>query len=115
MLKCSKPNLPMYHRFQIASGGALVAAIFTEMKYKNLGALTRFNIETVTEIEGINEIYLKTEATAGLVFATTGVAVLVGIIALIGRIANNRNAQSIRLFSSLVCISWINNRTWHHL
>lgn len=88
---------------QFASGGAVVAAVLTEIKYKDLGTAERTNINAVTRVTGINELYLRTEATAGLVFATTGVAVIVGIIALVGRICNARNEESNRrLFSCLV-------------
>ncbi len=56
--------------------------------YRGLSTLVRANVLIVSDILGLNELFLKTEATAGLVFATTGVAVVVGIIALVGRICN---------------------------
>ena len=88
---------------QFASGGAMTAAVLTEIKYKNLEQALKINVNVITSVLEIKELYLKTEAMAGLVFATTGVAVVVGIIALIGRIINAKNDESNqRLFSCLV-------------
>ena len=73
------------------------------MKYTNLSNNQRTNIDLISRREDINEIYVKTQATAGIVFASTGVAVLVGLAALIGRIINSRNdGRNRRLFSCLV-------------
>ena len=73
------------------------------MKYTNLSNAQRINIDLISRLEDINEIYVKTQATAGIVFASTGVAVLVGLAALIGRIINSRNdGRNRRLFSCLV-------------
>ena len=91
----------------MASAGALIGAIFIQMKYYDLTSAQRFNIDSIASLEDINEIYVKTQATAGIVFASVGVAVVVGIIALIGRIINSRNYErKKRLFSCLVCFQF---------
>ncbi len=88
----------------------MIAAIFTEMKYKGLSTPVRTNVKVVSDILDQNELFLKTEATAGLVFATTGVAVVVGIIALVGRICNiSHKPTTIKLFFFLVGSSYTYN------
>ena len=51
-----------------------------------------------------NTLYLRTEVTAGLVFATTGIAVVIGIVSLIGRLCNVKHDKGTsRVFFFLVC------------
>jgi hypothetical protein len=65
-------------------------------------------IERISEdVLGQNELFVKTEAVAGLTFASTGVAVIIGLIALIGRVCHARHTRSNhRIFFCLV-------RLWH--
>lgn len=84
-------------------GGAFVAALFTEVKFKDLTANERAMIEHMSESLDQNELFLKTESLAGIVFGMTGVAVVVGFIALIGRMCNVKHESSNRrVFSCLV-------------
>ena len=93
----------MYY-LQIASGGALVGAILTEIKYKDLNRGQKINIDGLTRVLKINELYLRTQATAGLVFATAGVAIIVGMAALMARTSNSRKSENKRkFFSCMVC------------
>ena len=78
-----------------------MAALLTEMKFKDLSSASV--IELVSEVLGQTELFLKTEAVAGLVFASTGVAVLVGVIALIGRMVHAKHESCTnRFFTCLV-------------
>lgn len=88
----------------MVSAGAFVAALLTEIKSKDLSQGRRTLIEGASNnLLGQNELFLKTEATAGLVFATTGVAGVIGFVALAGRILNVRHEQTNRrIFVCLV-------------
>ena len=80
-----------------------MAAILTEMKFKDLDSFSATTIGSISQGLGQTELFLKTEAMAGLVFAITGVAVVFGIIALIGRLLNAKHETSTnRVFTSLV-------------
>ena len=87
---------------QISTGGAFIAAIFVDIKLKGI---SRLHIQRRSDMLDQNELFLKTEATAGLVFAFTGIAILIGIISLIGRICNHKyeRESTNRVFSCLVC------------
>ena len=81
-----------------------MAALVTEIKFKQLTDVQSTIIEqTSTTINNQDDLFVKTEAMAGLVFATTGVAALIGFVAFIGRIFNARHTQSLdRVFAALV-------------
>ena len=90
---------------QAASAGAFIAALFTEIKFKDLNNGERRFIETESDLLGQNELFLKTQCTAGLVFATTGLLALFGFIALVGRICNIKHEKTNkRIFTTLVSI-----------
>ena len=104
--------------FQLASGGAFVGALFTELKLKELTTNTgdtddvkrRFRQTAILGASLLanpqidpNTLYLRTEVTAGLVFATTGIAVVIGIVSLIGRLYNVKHDKGTsRVFFFLV-------------
>ena len=95
------------HCWQVASGGALAGATFIQMKYYDLTHAQRYIIDTITRLEDINKIVVKTQATAGIVFASVGVAVVVGTIALIGRIISSKKSEGKkRLYSCVVCFQF---------
>ena len=84
--------------------GTLVGAIFVQMKYYDLTSAQRLFIDIFTQWEDINKIFVKTQAVAGIVFAGVGMAVVVGIIALIGRIISSKKSEGKkRLYSCVVC------------
>ena len=89
---------------QLAGAGALAAAVFTEIKFKDLDQVQATVVEqTSSTINNQDNLFLKTEATAGLVFATAGVAGLFGFAALVGRICNAEHDSANRcIFSTLV-------------
>ena len=88
---------------QVISAGAFIAALITEIKFKDLDSVEKLVIRRATDILGQNELFLKTEAVAGLVMATSGISILVGVIALVGRMCNTRLSSSdYKIFSCLV-------------
>lgn len=81
----------------------MIAAVFTEIKFMDLSDGERRIIQALSEANDQNELFLRTEATAGIVFATAGIAFLIGAIAMIGRICNARHEKTTyRVFSCLV-------------
>ncbi len=94
----------------MVSGGAFIAALFTEIKYKDLNSGERGVIELISDSLGQNELFLKTEAVAGIVFAFSGISIVLGLIALVGRICHARHTRSNnRVFACLVKISISSN------
>ena len=87
---------------QVGSAGAIAAALFTEIKFKDLNDVERRAIQTASNVADQNELFLKTEAMAGIVFAITGISVVVGFVALIGRICQAKHTPTYRIFSCLV-------------
>ncbi len=82
-----------------------MAALFVEIRFKGLSNFTKNLIEPISTALGQNELFLKTEALAGWVFGATGLAVLIGSLALIGRICNARHDSGNRkIFSFLVSL-----------
>lgn len=73
----------------MASGGALFAALLTYMKFQSFSESTNRVIKMASDAISINErlLNIKTTATTALVFGTTGVAIIIGIMVLIGRIS----------------------------
>ena len=70
----------------MVGGSALAAAIIAEVRYKSLNSLEEGLIEQVSRIYNQDDLFLKLEAMSGLVFGTTGVSLLFGIVCLVGRI-----------------------------
>lgn len=102
-----RPILVCTH-LQAAGAGAFVAALVTEIRFKKLSQLQTTIIEATSDnVNNQDDIFVKTEATAGLVFATTGVAALIGFVALVGRIFNAKHdPTNHRVFTALVSAYW---------
>ena len=80
-----------------------MAAILTEIRFKGLNDILRAFIEAESNAREQDDLFLRTEVTAGLVFASAGLLVLIGFIALVGRICNAEHEQSSRrIFTLLV-------------
>lgn len=80
---------------QLAGGGALIAAFFTEVKFKKeLSSSERGMIDLASYFLDQNELFLKTEAMAGIVFGVSGVAVVFGFISSIGRMFHLRHTNT---------------------
>ena len=79
-----------------------MAGLLTEIKLKELESdedLVRLVMAVSIAREQTN-IFLRTEGTAALVFTTVGIAVLVGIIALLGRMVHaEHDLASNRIFN----------------
>ena len=90
---------------QVTTAGAFIAALFVQIRFQDLSDGERSAIESISDVLlGQNELFLKTQAVAGLAFASTGLALLVGLIALLGRICHARHTRSNhRIFFCLVC------------
>ena len=88
----------------MASAGAFVAALVTEIKFKDLSGFESSSIGILSnDILNQNHLYFKTEATAGIVFAITGISIIVGFVALVGRICHIKHTpEAYRIFSCLV-------------
>ena len=88
---------------QAASAGAFVAALVTEIKVKNLSDVERIAIQTGSNVLDQDDLFPKTEATAGVALGITGVSVIVGLTALLLRILNPGWIKSYyRIFFCLV-------------
>ena len=88
----------------MSSAGAFIAAFITKLQNKSLSSTLR-----VDAIEG-NNLTLKTEVMSWLVFATSGVVLFFGIVALIGRIYNAHH----KIFYCMVRF-YIAIANWVHL
>lgn len=77
-----------------------------EKNFKDLDDSERSQIEIVSIIFRHNsrELFLRTEATAGLVLATTALLWMIGLIALVGRICTDTedSTRSAKIFTCLV-------------
>ena len=83
----------------MASVGAFVAALVTELKKRSLSSTQRQDVDAFED----NNLTLRTDVMSGLVFATTGVVFLVGIVALIGRIYHaHHNSTKQKIFFCMV-------------
>ena len=89
---------------QVFSVGAFIPAVLAEIRFKNID---RSLLEEVSEIP--NNLFLKTEVTAGLVFATTGLLCIFGIVALVGRICNyqHEDTSNRNVFTCLVSVNYV--------
>lgn len=86
----------------VTTAGCVLASLFVFVKLRSLSDGEKRLISRISDGLGQNELKLKTEATAGLAMTTSAVAVVVGIISLIGRICYTRNQLTDqRLYSSL--------------
>ena len=80
------------------------------MKYKDLNRIQTLTIEGITKVQKRSSVFIRTDVTTGLVFASTGVALLVGVVSFIGRIYAYNSGGSLRsschpkrVFPYLVC------------
>ena len=73
--------------------------------YRGLADLQRDLIQAESEALDQPQLFLRTEATVGLVFGTAGIVALVGFIALVGRICNQDSGSSKKIFTCLVSTS----------
>ena len=76
------------------------------MKYKDLNRIQTLTIEGITKVQKRSSVFIRTDVTTGLVFASTGVALLVGVVSFIGRIYASNSGGSLnpkRVFPYLVC------------
>lgn len=92
---------------QVASGGAFTSALITIIKYNDYreildpipgGIINLLNLDP-------NDLFLRTEAMAWLAMVIAGIAILVGLVALVGRICDctDKNSSRIRrIYSGLV-------------
>ncbi len=56
-----------------------MAAGFIQYYYNNLTSSHRVSIDSITAIHSINDIYIKTQATAAVVYVNTVFTVLIGM------------------------------------
>lgn len=82
----------------MSSVGGLIAALITEIKFKDLAHIQMRVIELASGLSKHKNLFLKTEVTAGLVFAATGVvAVTVLVIAFEWMLDVKRNNSSLKV------------------
>ena len=86
----------------MVGGSALVAAIVAEVRYKNLDSFETTIIEQASYINDQDNLFLILEAMSGLVFATTGVSLFVGLVCLLGRTFYDDKCQIHRITIVLV-------------
>ena len=79
---------------QLASGGAVAAAIFTQIRFSGLSSTLSELIQGESNARDQNELFLRTQATTGLVFGATAVVAIFGLIALVGRLCETRNEKT---------------------
>ena len=89
---------------KVVGGSALVAAIIAEIRYKNLSSAEKAIIEQASKINDQDGLFLKLEAMSGLVFATTGVSLLIGFVCLVGRIFIVEKSHPFRIIIALVML-----------
>ena len=88
--------------------GALVGAIFIQNYYDLTSSSQRFLIDLAASVVvDVNKIFVRTQAMAGIVFAGVGVAVVVGVIGLIGRIITSKKYKGKKnVILSMVCLQF---------
>lgn len=76
------------------SAAPFIAAVISLLKVKDLETPQRMIIERASDILKQNEIFLKTESLTGIVYGTCGVSIIVGLIALVGRMCYARYSRA---------------------
>ena len=79
---------------------AFIAALFLEVEFKELTNEQKKFISNASNSLSQEQLYVKTEVVAGLVFGTSIFAVLIGIVALLLRLQHDTHYDNI--FFSLV-------------
>ena len=77
--------------------GALLAALIAEIKLKDLSHVQTTVIKLASEVNNQRNLFIRTEATAGIVFATSGLVVVTSVAVLLERAFNSHSRVRIRV------------------